>query len=330
MIFHLTEGIFDENLELLDKVESKDLFDEWFVKCETVDRRQNLYFVNRFSGLTLVARRLKFDFPRDMDLIASTFRSCLFNVLKRNGISKDAIRTYIKSVEEYKYIKNEGLNVFGFNNICNFIGKKEHLFTEVFVEQDRLSDTINKIDIKFGSESHKPIWLHKKKLQEIYQIENIYTFDAYEVSVKCESSGSFTRTFTLPINLNFFQLHHVIDLSINSENAMIYEFVLPQPLQSEIGIKSIVQNLNNNTDLGLDSVYQDEITLYDVFRKEGRLIYMSDLLEGTLFDITVKKVKVKKPIKAPWITELSGEIEEKKSSLAIDKINKLYYMAYYG
>lgn len=196
----------------------------WSAHVVTLNRKKTVIVVNDSSRFGFVLYGLKAkDFKRLDELILQGIRHCL----RDEKITDEIIEKYLNEAGTINFSKTRGAKyVSRLNKACERVGFYEERLDAANIYQPAASRIVNNDLIKIDKESEyeHPYELICKNFKQVYG-EHIIKCEAVDLIVKLDL-GSYIamRRIITPIDINFEQLHEMIQIAFDWKSSHLYDF----------------------------------------------------------------------------------------------------------
>ncbi|MBC2459640.1 plasmid pRiA4b ORF-3 family protein [Clostridium beijerinckii] len=289
MFIECTKKLQDEMGITVEKpYEDKELF-SWSANLINIKRRKAVVLVNNSSrfGFVLFGLKAK-DFKRLDELILQGVRRCF----QSEKIKEEIIEQYLSDAGTICFSKTNGSRyVSRLNKACEVVGYFEELLDLENIYQPKITRKLNTDIIKIDKYNYKqPYELLLKDLKENYR-ENIVKCEGVKLVVKLDL-GSYCaeRKIIIPIDINFKELHEILQISFGWKNYHLYEFnVINEEGENVLNVVSEHEDAfypNGEYTVAIDS----DTFIKDYMKKEYTIIYNYDFGDNWEHEIKIDSI----------------------------------------
>ena len=243
----------------------------------TVNRRKCITVTNDASGCGFVVYGVTAkDKTRVRELIVKGFEA----MLRSERFSQAVITRCLQDRGEVMLTKPSNRSAIAKSNrFCERIARYGPWFDEEDLFQSKLLPSFNEDIVKIDGNylfSYKTL---QKKLQERYT-ESLFDYTAFQLDVCLPLENAVCRRrVTVPADINFNQLHHVIQKLFEWQNYHLHEFALEVDDRGYPTERVVMCENDDAADFfeGKSKTYvETELLLSDVFPKTDSIGYMYD------------------------------------------------------
>lgn len=249
--------------ETEDSTEVQDSFFTWHGNLFKLEEMDCIVLTNDATGFTLI-----FQDPYEEDYleIGDLISEALSRMMKRMGFSDQSIIDYFKAFGDYTVSRASNQKLMGKNNASGqFIGIYEEFLNEDDCFQDAWSYKVSEMKKgEDGSLNTVQAFINqfKEKIGDYFVEVDIAEL---EIRLKLEGSKDVVRILEVPMNINFDELHGIIQTVFMWQNAHMHQFILEDgyTLVGSEGYQQMLQykvQVDEQTDSGNHYLLSDIIT----------------------------------------------------------------------
>lgn len=285
-----TKKLLDEmGVVAQNGISENDLFC-WSAHFITLNRRKSIVVVNDSSRFGFILHGLKAKDFKDLNkLILQGISSCL----RDEKIKDEIIEQYLKEAGDFIFSKTRGPKyVARLNKACELVALYEDTLDSNELYQAIVSRKMNNDFIKINKESdyeysHE---LLRKDLEQWYS-EPIIKCEAADLMIKL-NLGSFCawRRIITPIDINFKQLHEIIQVAFDWKSYHLYDFKIFDE-SGKCLIKIISEHDEDHEPRKTCQIHLDsEISLSDYAKQRCNIVYCYDYGDNWEHIITIQGI----------------------------------------
>lgn len=305
--------------------EATDPLFTWTANLITLNRRKTLVAVNDAAKSCFVLYGLTAKMiPRIAELMMNGIRA----VLESEYIAPDIIEKYLDDCgKELVFTTTQRSEV----SYCNMACERVKRFSEIFVQGDVLQKPFlpwvnDELIAKCGYRTISEILV--SALSERYGAP-VRSAKMAELEVELELCTPCKRTLLVPTDLNFYQLHRILQAAFGWKDSHLHQFVLKKdrlgrPTKT---VKPLYCGDEFFFDTGIENTESTEITVGEVFAAHKKIEYEYDFGDEWIHIIKLKKWIENCEIPHPKCIDAVGEspiedcggrfgFEEKMKSIA--------------
>lgn len=314
-------GVKPEKKAAAESTEAADdpLF-SWTANLLTLNRRNTIVAVHTASRCMFVLYGItKKYFPKIPELVLEGIR----HMLQSEYISPEIIARYLDDCgRAVEFVPNSSRSVLP---ICNNACERAQRFADLFMAdaddmfQYRflpwMNDSMNsKAEYRFTYD------VLIEQLREKYG-NKIQSCRAAELEVNLELSAPCTRTLVVPADINFYQLHRILQDSFEWHDEHLHQFVLenkrnsPAKIVKPYGMEDDFMPADDLADMFPGFMKQEILnsagtTVSDVFSEYKKIVYEYDFGDGWTHTIKLRRFIEDCDNPYPHCTKAVGEAPE--------------------
>lgn len=266
--------------------EDNDLY-SWSANLITIKRRKAVVVVNDSNRFGFVLYGLK---AKDFKIIDKLIIEGIRNSLKKEKIKEEVIEQYLKEAGEINFSRTRGPRfVARLNKACECVGFCEELLDVENIYQSEATMTINSDFIKVD----KDCYMHPYEL-----LVKDFKLAYGDAIIKCRAAnllinldlGKYVakRNIITPIDINFKQLHYILQNAFAWEDYHLHEF----NVINEEGkcVLNVISDFDEIIELRQDCkmALETEVFVSDYVKAGFRILYCYDFGDNWQHEIIIQ------------------------------------------
>lgn len=279
----------------------------WTANLVTINRRKTLVAVNNASKCAFVLYGLT---AKMIGKISELVLDGIRAVLESEYIAPDIIENYLDSCgRDVTFVSNSSRSDTAYcNKACERVERFTYLFEAGDMLQQKYLPWINYYPI--AKESY--ICSHEKLISSFTEKYGapVQSADVAELEITLDLLTPCKRTLIVPCNINFYQLHKILQSAFEWHDRHLHQFVLKK--DSTGRPTKLVQIIDAETEaLALDRSIKNidsvDITVKDAFEKHKKIEYEYDFGDDWIHTIKLKRFIKNCSAPYPHCTEAIGD-----------------------
>lgn len=268
-----TKKLLTEMKIVPDSTEEEAPLFRWSVHLIIVNRRKTIVVVNDSNRFAFILHGLK---AKDLKNLDTLILQGIKRVLLGEKIKVEVVEKYLETAGTLTYTKTKGAQyVSRLNRVCELVNYCEDTLECEELYQSRLSLVLNGDLVKIikGNDYEQPYKLIIEDLKKLYG-EDIISCEAVNLIVKLNLEKDYViRKILTPLDINFKQLHEIIQAAFDWKNAHLHDF----KIFDETGkfITNIVSEEEEIYEVAL-TIKESETKLSQYFDSKYKIIYCYD------------------------------------------------------
>ena len=270
-----------------EREEAIDPLFSWTANLIMLNRRKTLIAVNDATKCCFILHGLTTKMiPKIPELLKNGIRA----VLESEYISPDVIEKYLNDCGQNLVFTTTLRSEVAY---CNKACERVKSFSEILIQGDLLQKPFlpwfnDDLLSKYAYRTITEILI--STLSERYG-SPVQSTQMVELEVELDLHTPCKRTLLIPTNLNFYQLHRILQIAFGWEDRHLHQFILKKDHSGRP--TKIIQPIDEEAEVFLDmsikNIESTEITIGEVFALHKKIEYEYDFGDGWMHTIKLKK-----------------------------------------
>ena len=252
-----------------------------------LNRRKTLVAVNDATKCCFVLYGLT---TKMIPKISELLRAGIRAVLKSEYIAPEVIEKYLNDCGQNLIFSTTLRSEVAY---CNKACERVKSFSEILIQGDLLQKPFlpwfnDDLLSKYGYRTITEILI--STFSERYG-SSVQSAQMVELEVELDLYTPCKRTLLIPSNLNFYQLHRILQIAFGWDDCHLYQFILKKDRSGRP--TKIIQPIDDEAEVFLDmsikNIESTEITVEEVFALHKKIEYEYDFGDGWMHIIKLKK-----------------------------------------
>ncbi|MBQ9082235.1 MAG: plasmid pRiA4b ORF-3 family protein [Clostridia bacterium] len=258
---------------------------EWGANLILINRRKTLVVTHLASQSLFVIHGIT---AKQLPRIPALIRDGIRALLESEHVRSDVIRKYLADCgDTVRFMANRTRSAAA---VCNKACERVSMFKDYFEQnnmfQQELLPAIND-DLVLKADGKYTFQILTNQLTERYG-EKVLAHRAVELEVSLHLSTPCTRTLTVPEDMNFYQLHQVLQEAFGWEDCHVHQFIIETDWRGH-PTKIILPQWDEWETEGVECIESSSVTVGQIFATKREIIYEYDFGDGWEHTIRFKR-----------------------------------------
>ncbi len=287
MILQCTKKLLDYfGIQSEKPVEHIDPLFEWSANLILINRRKTLVVTHLTSHVLFVVHGIT---AKQLPRIPTLIRDGIRTLLESEHVRADVIRKYLTDCgETVRFMANRTRSAAAVcNKACERVTALRDYFEQNNTFQQELLPAMNDEPVKQGTDCKYAFQVLTGQLTARYG-EKVLSHRAVELEVSLRLRTPCTRTFTVPEDMNFYQLHQVLQEAFGWEDCHLHQFIIETDWRRH-PTKIILPQWDEWEAEGVECIESRSVTVGQIFESHREITYEYDFGDGWEHTIRFKR-----------------------------------------
>lgn len=267
-----------------------------------------LVLVNNATRFTVAIYQVK---RKDLKNVAEMMQAAILNTLLSMNLNPEIVSEYMRLAGEAEFVKNSSRQTASWVTKAGlecafYVGREYNGIAKMF--SDTIGTSVNYSPVNCSGNSNDGFIPFQEMINALSELtgKQPYKYRAFELRVTLDLEAyKAERRLIVPANIEFSQLHKVLQSVYGWENSHLYDFAI----FSDNKRKPVVRIVPSKEDLEYDkeAILMERHTLSEFLRKQKQLLYTYDMGDSWEHDIQLVRVIEEHDMESPYLLEASGQ-----------------------
>ncbi len=267
-----------------------------------------LVLVNNATRFTVAIYQVK---RKDLKNVSEMMRVAIMNTLFSMNLNPEMVSEYMRLAGEVEFVKNSSRQTASWVTKAGlecafYVGREYNGIAKMF--NDTVGSSANYIYVNYSVDSDDRFIPYKETINALSKLtgKQPYRYRAFELLVSLDMEVyKAERRLIVPANIEFSQLHKVLQSVFEWENYHLYDFTI----YSNSKRKQVARIVSSEEDLRYDkdAILMERHILSEFLPKYKQLLYTYDMGDNWEHNIQLIRVIEEHDKESPYLLEASGQ-----------------------